>query len=1626
MNLNTLNAHRAGFRQFGALGYVVSFALPCAKTDARGESVSYSRAVPKLCLKTFQAALVAFASCWLLCAIAHAYAIERSFMFRSISSSDGLVQNTVNAMHQDRRGFVWIGTQGGLHRYDGYRFKVFQNDPARPNSVPDSLITAIDEDEQGGIWIGTDGSGAARVDADTGAVLERIEMTGDRRITALRYIQGVGVWIGTRSGLVLAQPGMPLRTMLSLPPDDAVTALDIDLQGVLWVGTRISGVYRLRAGVFSAIKSSEMGEVRQFSVDSANRILIAASAGLFEISPERIAVKRWVEAAKNLRAVVQAPDGAFWVAIDGYGLQRLDLASGQRVDFQVDSSVPGSLPDSAISALMIDSSGQLWVGTRTRGVALTDTAGAPFRMLRRTSQNDTSSDAAGNSVRALCSQGEVLWIGTEAGGLYRRGNETGDLGVETAFDFAALIGIRTKQGGITPGTPLRINALGCNSASELIIASSRGAFALKVPPTKSRGVALATAIAQMATVRATPLLSGEQQKQQMRSLFLARDGGIWLGSHDAGLIHLDASRRVTEFYPVGAGQMPAAMILSIFEDKLGRVWAGTLNGLAMRMPGENRWQQFFSENDSSDAGIKANSRSLPSNLIRTIMEQRDGTLWIGTHSGIGRLDKLEPSATEPERWLAKFSRFTIRDGLPNPTVYCLQEDKLAQLWLSGNMGLVSFSPARGLWHSFGLQDGLQDLEFNGGACTKFEDGRLAFGGVAGTNVFRPETIKDSNFLAPVRLLTVRIAGRSRPLNADGRYTLAYADRTVNIEFAALDYRAPMRNGVAYKLDGFDENWVTGRGLGQASYTNLAPGTYRFLARGSNGDGLWNPAQLELTLTVLPPWWLSSSAFFAYILVLAALAWLFYWRRRRAIEREQGFVDDLKEREDRLRLSLWGSRDLYWDYSVDGQPKGFHAASSANSANNAPSHSSASNNLALNNAGAKLATRQVLTRGLDTSNWRHTMRRAETELVLGPGMDGEFDGAEYLTTQVHPDDIEALLAEINRVLMGETDELSSEHRIKRSNGEWTWLLARGRVVRRDANGLPRQIAGTARNMDSVRAAALELEISSRVIERMSEAVAVSREDGKLIKVNTAFEQMTGYPEGEVLGRSVALLESPRHDAVQYKSIQEMVRKDGRWKGEMWQRRKDGSDILVSVEFTRIEAKQGAAPIRVAVMSDITDRKRAEEELRFLANFDALTGLPNRTKLLTRMARAFARAKRHEHRVAVLFLDLDRFKQINDSLGHAAGDELLRGVADRMRLAVREIDTVARLAGDEFVLLVEEIVSFEGAMIAAQRVLERFAAPFNLGGTDVVVSPSIGLAVFPDHSERPDELLKCADLAMYAAKSSGRNTIRIYESEQSSVAIERAETEILLRRALEREQFEVYYQIAVDMKTGKPLGVEALLRWRHPQHGLIGPDAFIAIMEDNGMIVTVGRWVLNEALAQLKAWDLGGLPNLYVSVNLSILQLNRGNLVAELMMLLELYELAGQRLTLELTESLVMANPEQSIATLNQISELGVQIAIDDFGTGYSSLAYLKRLPIDKLKIDRTFVRDLGEDSDDKAITHSIIALGQTLGLTVIAEGVETKVQESLLLSLGCTQAQGFLYAWPMPAAECTALLRERMR
>ncbi len=1489
------------------------------------------------------------------------------FAFRTIDARDGLVQNTIIDLLQDQHGFVWIATQGGLHRYDGYQFQVFQHDPSSKNSLPDSLISALAQDRRRQcMMVGTDGGGIAEIHID-GSV-RRLEIAGlPSNITALLEVDGVGLWIGSRTGLQLLDRAGKLSTWLSFSEEapNRVLGMLADADGSLWVSTEKAGMYRLQqqqlVSIPTELSDALFGAARpqsapivSMAMSTEGDLVFAQAQRLTWLNRDRNNVERQ-RPITGIRAMTFAADRSLWLARGADGLAQLSVSEQLDPPLAISNILQSDVAQSdvQVTRLMLDQSGQLWAGTQSSGLRLTDTAGIPFRAL------PVGSGDAARNIRSLAQAQQYLWAATLNGEV-----------LQYRYQADSINLLRTEQPNLL-STSLRAavdQALGSsNYRTHALLHTSLASKPANAnlmptgqpptgqPPTGQLWVTTSIGVAILDLANNTARrLDAVGPDDQIRVLIQADDGSIWAGGN-VGLLHFDVNGNALDDQTFLRGLIRNTMVLALLEDSQNRLWVGTRHGLWVR---SNHWQQFRAD--------ESNPRALTGDIVRSIVQTKDGTIWIGTHSGLARLDQLDEKGV-------KFSRYTVRDGLPSPTVYCILEDQIGQLWLSGNRGLMSFLPRTNQWRAFDQQEGLNNLEFNGGACVQLPDGMLSFGGVNGITVFAPELADRSEFNAPVRLLGVRV-GATRSLQSirGNRITVPYASRVVDLQFAALDFRAPTRNGYAYKLDGFDGDWVFGRGLGRATYTNLSPGRYTLRVRGSNRDDRWSTQELAIELIVKPPFWRMPSVQFACAAAATTvLAWVL-WNRRKRKRHERALVRQVAEREDRLRLSLWGSGDLYWDY----------------------------------HHGSKV------------------LRRASAEATLGIIDDGSYDINQYLRDQVHPEDVPTIITALAQANAGATSEINFQHRLKNVAGGWTWVAARGQVVERDSKGKVIKLAGTAHSIEKNRAAELESRISARVLERMSEAVAISTDDGRVLKVNAAFEQITGFRDSDIIGQSRAKIQSQRHDAQQYRAVEQIVQSEGRWKGEMWMRRADGVDFLASVEINRVEGLTGEQPVWVTVLSDITDRKLAEEELRFLANFDSLTGLPNRSMLLQRLQRAISRAKRHEQRVALLFIDLDRFKQINDSLGHAAGDELLRGVADRLRAVVREIDTTARLAGDEFVLLIEELSTPKDAMTSAHRVLERFIEPFSIQGSDVLISPSIGVALFPDDAETPDELIKCGDLAMYEAKAEGRNTIRKYSSKQSEVAVERAATESLLKRAMDREQFELYYQPAIDLQTNQPGMIEALLRWRHPTRGVVAPDVFVPILEESGLIVPIGLWVLNQALQQLKRWDDIGLSGLSVSVNVSMLQLSRSDLVQELSILLDRYQIARGRLTLELTESLVMANPEQSIAVLNQISELGVQLAIDDFGTGYSSLSYLRRLPIDKLKIDKSFIRDLTTDADGHAIAASIIAIAKTLQLRVTAEGVETLEQLQALQRLHCDEAQGFYFAKPMDAASCTTALQDR--
>jgi diguanylate cyclase (GGDEF)-like protein/PAS domain S-box-containing protein len=551
------------------------------------------------------------------------------------------------------------------------------------------------------------------------------------------------------------------------------------------------------------------------------------------------------------------------------------------------------------------------------------------------------------------------------------------------------------------------------------------------------------------------------------------------------------------------------------------------------------------------------------------------------------------------------------------------------------------------------------------------------------------------------------------------------------------------------------------------------------------------------------------------------------------------------------------------------------------------------------------------------------------------------------------------------------------------------------------------------------------VSEQVFDQTTEGIVITDAERRIVSVNRAFTEITGFPAEEAIGRHPEdLLQSGRHDAELYRQIETSLAEHGSWRGEMWHRRKNGEVYPEWLAISPVRDGSGRPEHYIAIFSDITQQKRDAERIRFLAYYDALTGLPNRTLLADRTAKAIAAAERSGTRIALLFMDLDGFKHVNDSLGHVLGDILLQRVAQRLGQQTRRSDTLARFGGDEFVLLLTDVEGPESIAIAARRCLDALSTPFPLDGHDIDITTSIGISVYPDDGDTLDALVKNADMAMYQAKESGRNQFHFFEAAMNARATSRATLGNDLRRALERDELLLHYQPQAEISSGEIVGVEALVRWQHPQRGMISPAEFIPVAEEIGLIGRLGEWVLNEACRQAVAWQRAGLPHMPVAVNLSALQLRSPDFLDRVRSALQTAGLDAHWLELELTESVLMHQVDSVMQTLAGLSALGIRIAIDDFGTGYSSLAYLRRLSIDKLKIDRSFIRDLSVDPEDALIVATIIRMAHSLRLKVIAEGVEASEQLATLRAQGCDEIQGYHLSRPLPPDALAEFLRER--
>jgi diguanylate cyclase (GGDEF)-like protein/PAS domain S-box-containing protein len=671
---------------------------------------------------------------------------------------------------------------------------------------------------------------------------------------------------------------------------------------------------------------------------------------------------------------------------------------------------------------------------------------------------------------------------------------------------------------------------------------------------------------------------------------------------------------------------------------------------------------------------------------------------------------------------------------------------------------------------------------------------------------------------------------------------------------------------------------------------------------------------------------------------------------------------LRDREQRLSRVLEGSDQGYWDWNVQ-------------------------------------------TNFLQVSpRWETMLGYAPGEMKVSPERWGDI---------VHPDDFARTMLSVERHLRGETPMHESEMRCKEKSGAWRWILTRGKVVARDSEGNPLMMSGTHTDIDERKALELSQREALTVFASSYEGIMVVDANRLITRVNPAFTRITGYQAEEVVGKSPRVLSSGRQDGDFYRDMWDCIRSTGFWSGEIWNRRKNGEVFAQILSISRVTDNDGAVQHYVGMFSDISQIKAHEAELDRVAHYDPLTGTPNRRLLADRLKQAIARTERSELSLAVCYLDLDGFKAINDLYGHAVGDKLLVAIAATLRQVLRTEDTLARLGGDEFVMLLSDIGSPEECSLILERILTSVKSPVEMEGSNVTVSASIGVSLYPQDHADADTLIRHADQAMYLAKEAGKNRFHLFDPESDRKAQVHRQFVDRLAVAMDREEFCLFYQPQIDLSNGQIIGLEALIRWQHPESGLLSPAEFLPHLRGTALERPLGVWVMNTALRQMQDWKTRGY-DFHVSINVSASHLLSTEFLEDLgQALRNCPDISSHNLELEVLESTAIDDMDQAASVLYQCRAMGVRLALDDFGTGYSSLTYLRKLPFDQLKIDQSFVRDMLKDSEDLGIVEGVIRLAAAFNRSVIAEGVETLEHGAKLVQLGCKLAQGYGIARPMP-------------
>jgi diguanylate cyclase (GGDEF)-like protein/PAS domain S-box-containing protein len=1259
-------------------------------------------------------------------------------------------------------------------------------------------------------------------------------------------------------------------------------------------------------------------------------------------------------------------DSNYWLGTDiGAYIVNANLSSVKLLNTQSTPSIIGNV----IRSILQNNNGNIWLGTET-GISILSPENE--LLFSYDTQNNINFGLESSYILSLYKDSnDSIWVGTFAGGLYRYNADGSEIKLfnkasteQTGLSGNIIWGMsEDTKGKIWIGTQSNgLSQLDPNNYVFQTFLSEFGhsIFAVKFDELDQLWIASSGGLFIYKQ-------SSETELTLVNTLFPGTNidklyyffGRIWIRTHNGIVNWVDPKNLKINEIDLAGNEINYIEPLYVDLDK--NLWLNTNLGMVLYNLDSKIIKHLVIELDTSVRHFNS------------VIEVNDGFWLSSLTQGIIKLEKSSYRVTQS---------LGTENGLASNQILKSIKNK-DSLWIShvhGGVDEISLETGELLQNIASSRLGFNELNEDSGLLSK--SGQIFFGGTDGLLMFDPDKlsiegkmqqVSENSLLrskAPtiteLRLFNLPISVHSNntplliPINLSNSIDLPNESTMLSIKFAQMNPVNPEAVKYRYRLLGLSDKWI------ETDAESLRRARFSYLDFGSYEFVVQSKNPLgdwtepkSLQINISPPFWLEQNALILYA-ILSILILLYSFKQIRS---RNAIRRSIQVNEERLKLTLWSSGDELWDWDI----------------------------------------------------YLGQVFRANTWGTLDFPQDDIRVNSSY-EANIHPNDIQRVQQSLNEHLSEKTEHYEITYRAKTYKGEWLWVLDRGKVVARDNNHQPQRMTGTLKNISHLKEAEEQLKLFKRSIETISDGVFITDTSFKFISVNNSYCKYTGETREQALASYLTFHQYP---GAFTEEVKKSLQQKGNWSGEVESRRGAGEKYEMDLNVDAITDEDGKISHYVGVFSDITSRKVTEKELLKLSNTDPLTDLPNRSFFQASHSHIVRRDTQH----ALICLDMDNFKKINDSLGHQTGDVLIKQIAKRLQKMAGTKATCYRLGGDEFSILIDNSTDIHHITHFAQTILDNMARPFIINKQDFVLGASLGIAFYPEDGRTPQELLKNADTAMYFAKNAGGNKYQFFSGEMNQNAVRQLQIENLIRHGLKEDLFTVFYQPKVDIASGKLVSMEALVRYEDPEKGLVSPAQFIPLAEQTGQIIEIGEVVLRKACEDTKRWVDAGLFTGRVAVNIAARQFEIPDLDERIMSILQKSGLSALHLECEITEGTLMQSPENALRMMQRLREHGIHLALDDFGTGYSSLAYLKRFPINTLKIDKAFIDDIATSAEDRHMAQAIITIAHNLGLKVVAEGVEHENQLSILRRYKCEMLQGYLYSKPLNAVKFERLLKE---